>query len=230
MIWYRHWLEIRPTLIVVVVMAFGMGGLFTWQIGEGPLARELTGSSLAASLDRRAVLTWAMYVNRLGMSAWLLALFLGSTGLRSTFNPAGSPAYTLTLPVSRRTLMLTRIATTLALGLAFEALWLASHVAILGLRGAPVPYAPLLQSFAFGVPVLAALVSIISALMTFLSKLWWFLVSIAVLLAGAIPIQRLVTLWPLRGDMPWQELAGVVTAGAVALVLTLRYGPDREYA
>jgi hypothetical protein len=230
MIWYRHWLEIRPALVAVVLIAFGMAGLFAYQIGEGPLSRELTESRLASSLDREALLTWAMYVNRIGLSAWMMALFLGSTGLRSLFNPTGSPAFTLTLPVSRRVLIGSRLGAAMVLGLGFEALWLMAHVALLEVRGVTVPYGPLLQSFGFGVPVTLAWVCVLGALMTFLPKFWLFLAGIAFAFAGAIPIQRLVTLWPLRGEMPWLELTGVVAAGAIALAVTLRYGPEQEYA
>jgi hypothetical protein len=160
----------------------------------------------------------------------MVGLFLGSTGLRSTFNPAGSAAFTLTLPISRRRLIGTRLAATLAIGLGFEALWLTAHMAVLEARGVPVPYDPLLQSFAFGVPVSIAWVSVFAALMTFLSKFWWFVAGTVLAIAGAIPAQRLVTLWPLRGEMPWLELAGTLALSAIALVLTLRYGPEQEYA
>jgi hypothetical protein len=232
MIWYRHWLEIRPALIVVIVLAFGMAGLFAYQIGEGPLSRELATSHLVGLFDRPAVLSWAMYANRVGVSAWIVALILGSTGLRSLSlsSPIGSLAFTLTLPVSRRRLIATRLATTVAVGLGFEALWLITHVSILELRGLQVPYGPLFQSFAFAVPVSIAWISVLSALMTFLTKLWGFLTAIVLAIAGAIPVQRLVTLWPLRGEFPWLELGGVLTIAAVALALTLRFGPEQEYA
>jgi hypothetical protein len=230
MIWYRHWLEIRYTLVVTIVLAFGMGGLFASQIGEGPLSRELVGSRIAASLDRQSLLAWAAYVNRVGLSAWMIAVFLGSTGLRSLFHPTGSPAFTLTLPVSRRRIIATRLGVTLGLSLSLEAVWLMSHLTVLALRGGDAPYGPLLQSFALAIPVVVTWVSVAAALMTFLSPGWAFLAAIVLAIAGAIPAQIMVTAWPLRGEMPWLVLGGLLASGGVAIGVTLRFGPSQEFA
>jgi hypothetical protein len=236
MIWYRHWLEIRGVLLWLVISVLLLAGpranLFRIDDSEPSrsFGREMLQSPLGHTLDEDALLAWAAYAERIWTSAFLAGIFLAGNGFRSLGLP-GSQAidYTLTLPIARTKIIWTRFTVAFLGALFAGALSLGAHVANLLFEGRPVPLAPMLESFAFSIPALAAWVAVMGACFTFLGTLWVFLASVLVGLPLFIPVRDAVSASPSRGEVPWAALAAFVVLTGLAVAFTLRKGADREY-
>jgi hypothetical protein len=235
LVWYRHWLEIRGVLLLLVISVLLLAGpranLFRFDDSENPstsFGREMLQSPLGDTLDEDAL--WAAYAERIWTSAFLAGIFLAGNGLRSLGLPGNQAIdYTLTLPIARTKVIWTRFTVAFIGALFAGALTLAAHVANLLFEGRPVPLAPMLESFAFGIPALAAWIAVMGACITFLGKLWVFLGSVLLGLPLFIPVRDAVSASPSRGDVPWAALGAFVVVTGLAVALTLRKGPGKEY-
>jgi hypothetical protein len=106
MLWYRYWLETRARMIFVVVWSMFFFGVGLYQVAIRP--------NVAADQLTRAFLNQTTFI------AFLAAGMLAGSGVRTqTFGRNyrgvhGSVHFTLSLPVSRSRLLLTRMALGLA--------------------------------------------------------------------------------------------------------------------
>jgi hypothetical protein len=234
MIWYRHWLESRQILPLLVISVLVLAGPRADVLSFGPenptrFGREMLNSPLARQLERDELLAWSAFAERIFTSVFLSGLLLAGSGLRSQgISGHLGLECTLTLPIARATVIGTRLAASFIGALVVGALVLAAHAADLLLRGAEVPLAPMAQSFAFSVPMAMAWTAFMGAAVTFLRPLWAILSSLLGF-SLAIPIRHVVTAFPSRGEMPWEALAAFVAFAGIAVAFTLRKGPDREF-
>jgi hypothetical protein len=154
-------------------------------------------------------------------------MMLAGAGFRTFFMPAAPAVYTLTLPISRTRLILTRLAAGLVVAGVVAAVLTIGGAVWFMLLGHAVPAGPILQSLALGAVLLAAMLAIMSAVVTALPTAWAFL-GILAILALAIPNSYVVSA-PARGDVPWLALTAYVVAGVTAVIFTLSYVSAREY-
>ena len=227
MIWYRHWIEMRLGLLVFLGLCvwFGlsiMGPFHSLEFGE-PLSATPLGQAAGAG----QVLIWAEFAGRILPFSLAACLALAGAGFRTFFMPVASATYTLTLPISRTRLILTRLAAGLAAASAVATVLTLGGAVWFTMQGEALPALAILQSLALGLVVLAAMLAIMSAVITALPTAWAFL-GILAILALAIPNSYVVSA-PARGDVPWLALLAYAAAFCVAVMFTLSYVSTREY-
>ncbi len=128
MIWYRHWLELRATILALIGTAVlgsayyiqdltgGSGGTIS-RVNDvdGSLFRPL--ASLMGSLDAAQVNLVAFHAEFTWYAMLLLSWVLTGDGLRvferwTNTRLASAAQFTLSLPISRRRIVITRIVST----------------------------------------------------------------------------------------------------------------------
>ena len=127
MLWYKFWLETRWRFIIglVVLICSAAGSVFTYPLVERllPMASHLSlGSSRLALEVAEAVelsrtyggYIWMHWFQQNFIQIWtLFAILIGAGGLIS-HEAGGSALFTMSLPVSRREMLATRVWTGLA--------------------------------------------------------------------------------------------------------------------
>ena len=152
-IFYRHWLELRRPVAVLLVAAAVMSLLFpvavhgvsSYLAETGNLAREVRNiGPTVERIPRALVVPWAIHVQFLVLVTVLVPLFVAGTGL-SHPSPPGPLAprhpsllFTLSLPLSRATLVATRFAVGLGVAAGLVILLLVMHVFGMLVTGPPV--------------------------------------------------------------------------------------------
>src|SRR5262245_32932135 len=127
-LWYRHWLELRGGFGAALVLTALLGLLYPlsvfgpsgWFRESDRLAKEVRAyeSSLPA-MGADQFFPWAGHVWVTTLAALVIGIFLAGTGIRHRWMPGhASRYYTLTLPVSRASLIATRYAAACATGFA----------------------------------------------------------------------------------------------------------------
>lgn len=227
MIWHRHWVEMRMAVLMFVGLTiwFGVsidGPWLSMEFGV-PLAE----TPLALAIGRDQVLIWSEFAGRILPFSLAASLTLSGAGFRTLFMPAEPGAYTLTLPIPRIRLILTRMLAGLVVAGAVALLLVAGGAAWFTLQGREIPLMAIVQSLALGVVLLAAMLAIMSAVVTVLPTVWAFLGFFAIV-ALAIPNSYVVSA-PSRGDVPWLALSAYGVMCAAAVMFTLWWVRTREY-
>jgi hypothetical protein len=227
MIWYRHWVEMRPGVLVFagLCMWLGVSVRGPWRSLEFGQALPLT--PLGQAIGAEEVLVWAEFAGRILPFSLAASMGLAGAGFRTFFMPIAPVVYTLTLPISRTRLIWTRLAAALGVACVGATVLTAGGVVWFTMQGQTVPIAAVLQSLVLGMLLLAAMLAIMSAVVTALPTAWAFLGVLGVL-ALAIPNSYVVSA-PARGDVPWITLGGYVIALVAAMLFTLAYVRAREY-
>jgi hypothetical protein len=130
MIWYLHWLQMRRGLIVSMLYSIVAGVV----IG---LAMSRAARTAVPSSD--AVVLPAMQL-AIPLVAFFAAMLLAGNGLTNSRDGRGVPAYTLSLPLTRRNLMASRLIATVVLIAATLALLFGLGAAWLTIAGQAVPW------------------------------------------------------------------------------------------
>ncbi len=177
-IWYRHWLELRRPMCIALVVAAGMillypiavHGYSTHLAETGNLARQIR--DIGPAVDRVSltlVVPWAVHVQFLTFLTVVVPVFFSGSCL-NTPSQAGmlaprhaSVLFTLSLPLSRQTLVLTRLAAGLAVLSALVVLLLVLHSITLIVLGRP-PAVVMLQALMMAGAATRALVAMSVAL------------------------------------------------------------------
>jgi hypothetical protein len=227
MIWHRHWVEMRMALLMFVGLCIWFGVSITgpWRSMEFGLPLPETPLGLAIGADQ--ILIWSEFAGRILPFSMAATLTLAGAGFRTIFMPVEPAVYTLTLPISRSQLILTRLAAGLVAASAVALVLVAGGAAWFTLRGEDLPVIAIVQSLALGLILLAAMLAIMSAVITVLPTVWAFLGFMAIV-ALAIPNSYVVSA-PARGEVPWLALGGYVVAFAAAVMFTLSWVRTREY-
>jgi hypothetical protein len=227
MIWHRHWVEMRPGVLVFAVLCAWLGLTLVgpWHSLEFGPALPLT--PLGQAIGAKEVLVWAEFAGRILPFSMAASIALSGAGFRTLFMPVAPVVYTLTLPISRTRLIWTRLAAGLGVACIGATVLTAGGVVWFAMRGQAVPMAPVLQSMILGAVVLAAMLAIMSAVVTALPTAWAFL-GVLGLLALALPNSYVISA-PARADVPWLAVGGYVIALAAAMLFTLWYVRAREY-
>lgn len=226
MIWYRHWLEMRWGLLAVV--AFVVVWAYLDMLLRGPVEDAL----LRGPVEADDVMEW--FALRVWSIGYMCAMLIGGCGLRGLWHlhAHSSTFFTLSLPVSRERIVLTRLAATLAAAVLIDVQF--AGFAVVWFGGGPGQQATLELTglLAVSLPVLFGYIAVAAALSCFLHPLWYGVATILIALVLALVL--VPTLGePGSGDGPptiqWLVAGGFAVAGAVAVALTLRYGTRREY-
>jgi hypothetical protein len=227
MIWYRHWLELRPGVLFFAGLCawFGVSLLGPWRSLE--FGQPLPATPLGQAIGEGQVLVWAEYAVRILPFSLPSSLTLAGAGFGTYYMPVASNFYTLTLPISRARLLWTRLAAGLVVAFMEATVFTVAAYLWFTMRGQTVPVVEVLQSLALGLVLLAAMLAIMSAIITALPTPWGFLGILGVM-GLAIPNSYVVSA-PARGDVPWLMLGGYVVALIAAVLFTLRYVRTREY-
>ena len=228
MIWYRHWLELRTGLLVMAGLSLLIALTVTGPFRLLEFGQALTETRLGQTIGDR-VLVWAEFAGRTPFFIFAATLALAGAGFDSLLRPSGAAvAYTLTLPVSRTRLICTRLAAALAATVLAGVLLSAAGAAVLLARGQGIPLVPVAQSLALGVPLAAALLTVVGALVTLVGYPWSWLAYFVLYLAAMLPVNYILA-GPARGDAPWLSLIACLIVIPAAVAFTVRVAWVNEY-
>lgn len=227
MIWYRHWVEMRMGVLMFVGLSVWFGLSITGPYHSLEFGQPLPATPLGLAIGADQVLIWSEFAGRILPFSLAATVALSGAGFRTFFMPVAPAVYTLTLPISRTRLILTRQAASLVIASVLAAVSTTGGVVWFAAHGQAVPILAVVQSLALGTIVLAAMLAIMSAVITALPVAWAFL-GILALLALAIPNSYIVSA-PARGDVPWLALGGYVIAFIAAVMFTVAWVRAREY-
>jgi hypothetical protein len=226
-LWHRHWMELRGGLTVAASVAALLCFVFPALVGIGIEDHEWHGRTspwLRAAVDRRDALgletfaAWGAHVATAALASIVLGLFLSGTGLRTNSLTPGHPslAYTLTLPVSRGRLIVTRFAASAAAAVAIFGSMLAINAAVLWAAGWPVPLGDMARTTALATTVVLAVMATVGGPLTVWNEVAggtaFTLGLIAVIFIGWSPLVAVVTS---------DAHAAVIGAAAVAVLGSL---------
>jgi hypothetical protein len=226
MIWYRHWLELRYWLIVVLGctgIATAVAGLVSfvnpepydaaWLVREWPqLADRLP------EMGSIGFLIWAYHVDTAGtLSLFCCFCLVGwSAGSRQQI----AIYHTLSMPVPRARWIWTRLVMTIGVVAAANLVLLVSQLALALATGRSAPW-PALAAASIAATIAGAAYLSIMQLSRWIAP-WWiaFIVFLPVFLAP--PNMRLLATWsPLT--------IGLATAGLIAFAVTPLVATRRDY-
>jgi hypothetical protein len=240
-IWYRHWLEIRWALVplfILYLLFIGMdsSNALRWDVWFAlpihPFGPELSSTPLGEAIGPQ-IGVWAAFAGIMPWFGFATAWVLAGSGVQNLlfgFPMAGYAIHTLTLPVSRTRLALTRYLGVLALALAFGLPLSAIGLAGFYLAGESVPLAEIAQSLALGFVYTATILAVGSALTAAMPRtiVWRCLAHLGLYLVAMVPIHYLVSS-PARGDTPWGLVAAFVLITLLALGVTVHRVYRNEY-
>jgi len=170
-IWYRHWLELRRPLALLLALAVVAGFFFAenlgdevgrLSVGDEPLRRGIArdfGPLLSVMTPTQTV-ALAMHAQSTVYLVLLAVLVLAGNGLHimdvsdggwggGATLPVRAAPYTLSLPLSRARLIVTRVAAGYAAGVLFFALSLLVHRLVISAAGHDVPLLPMIMISVF---------------------------------------------------------------------------------
>jgi hypothetical protein len=152
---YRHWLELRFLVLAT---------LPPWIVLSAGTAVFAVG--LAPDVSPVRLHAWA-----LSIAVVVAGLVFGGTGIRSGLEPGHRSVYfTLSLPVSRFTLVWTRLYTAAAITLVLVSGMLAAVVAALWSAGRDVPFGSLAASMLIGLVVAVAIQAMVGLLLPLVTE------------------------------------------------------------
>jgi hypothetical protein len=227
MIWYRHWVEMRLSVLVFAGLCVWLGVSIVGPWRSLEFGQPLPLTPLGQAIGADAVLVWAEFAGRILPFSLAASVALSGAGFKTFVMPVAPTVYTLTLPISRTRLVWTRLGAGLAVACVGATVLIAGGIVWFTIRGQAVPIAAVLQSMLLGVVVLAAMLAIMSAVITTLPTAWAFLGLLGVL-ALALPNSYVVSA-PARGDVPWLVVGAYGIALVAATLFTLFYARTREY-
>lgn len=232
MLWYRFWLETRLRLIFVIVWSAFFFGVGLYPAASRPAA--------TAAQVMSAFLLQTTFI------AFLAAGFFGGSGVRTqAFGRAyrglhGSVHFTLSLPVTRTRLLLTRTALGVAeMMLVILLVSVAAWASVGALRtqasiGAVVGHALFIGITSIGIAGLAVLGSTVfdDVIQT------WLVTAVSILLfvfRSQLP-RPLDLIGAMTGGsplvtsaVPWATVAGAIVVGVVCVLAALRVVTAQEY-
>jgi hypothetical protein len=241
-IWYRQWLELRWTPVLLLAMMFlffplSSTNALRWDVWLAlpthPFGPELTVTPLGEAIGTE-VTVWARFAGRIPWLGFVAAWILAGNGVRGLFQVEfplnASAAYTLTLPVSRRRLVLTRFLAGLGTSVLVMGLVAGIDLIISIGRGEAVPLVPVADSLALGIVTIAALLALGGALAAAMPRSYVGppLVYLVLFLSSLVPIHYIAAA-PARGQVPWGLLAGCLALTGLALAVAVQQTGAREY-
>jgi hypothetical protein len=223
MIWYRHWLELRQLLVIVLVVG----------VSQAPYLIDI----LLRSAERDAI-SW----RELGLALrfhWVGLIFLaavvGGASLRSAgqWLSAESDAaiyYTLTLPASRRRLLTTRLAAVLGGPLILSVVLLtgATTVGVVA-SGVDLPVARMATGWAVGMPIFLFALGATSLVATFTQHFALRIAAVVLVGVVAVSAASAIPAYVARGEWPILIVALCASSGVAALAYVVWREPRTEY-
>jgi hypothetical protein len=159
-IWYRHWLELRRTVLMLVTAAIVLGPLnasnrlFDGQPPLSPNSMFRPLQTLAPTFDMTQITAIAGYQQFLWLAILLATYVLSGDAFRTFERSSGSVVtttaqYTLALPISRRRIAMTRIAAGWLIAAAGLAALLTATVVTFEVFDRTAPLVPMLLASGF---------------------------------------------------------------------------------
>lgn len=231
MIWYRYWLEIRPRLLALAVVAVAMGySTPDWE-KRGEFANQLLiNSPLGQAIGKDNIFTWLTFTNRISFFAWVAGICLMGNGIFAAWQRGhASATFTLTLPVSRQRLIgIYQIGNCVA-AVVVTILAVASNGVALVLQDHELPIAPIGLSLAFGSLFVVAWMTILSGLTLVMHEVWVVLASSVLFLVSIPWVRSTVTSLPAYGEFPWISVAALLTMTVLAVAFSLAQSRELEF-
>lgn len=236
MIWYRHWLEIRRGLVVLVgaLVLFSFSADFSAETDlreSDPVGRYLLAAQAARAMTRGELLAWGSYAEQVWIHFVLAGLLTAGLGYGSTTQWGGrSVLYTLALPISRVWLIGTRLAASFFAAVVSMAFGLGLYIVTLAWQELSIPWTELLQSFLSGIPLAVTWVALVGAVLTVTQRWWSFVIgALLLVVVWALPAQMFVVQYVAYGHVPWLWLTLTVALAGAAISFTLYRAPRREF-
>ena len=231
MIWYRYWLELRPRLLVLAVIAILIGLSVPDRTKSGGFDPDfMLKTALAQALGKDKIFTWITLTNAISFFAWVASVCFMSNGVFMPWQRHhASVNYTLTLPVSRQRLIAIYQFGNCVAALGVASLGMTSYCLALVKQGHEFPIVPLGISLAFGSLFVIAWMTILGGLTLVMHELWALLASIPLFLISIPWVRSTVTLLPAFGEFPWISVAALVTISVLALAFSLSVSREQEF-
>jgi hypothetical protein len=251
-IWYRHWLELRRPVALLIAFAIIAGYFFARSLNRevsGLQARNDTlrpgiargFGPLLASLTPTQTVAVAVHAESTIFLVLLAFLVLGGNGLRivemqsasgwtgAPTLPARAATYTLSLPLSRPVLVVTRVGAAYAAGVIFFAVSCLIHRLVIVSAGYDVPLLPMIM-----ISLFATVVTIFWS--TVLSMLTWILgATFALFLTLIVALFSSMFVYRGMGDIAagqramWQIVPLMLVTIAGVVYVTTRLVADEEF-
>ena len=204
MIWYRHWLEMRAAVLAAVATAI-IGSLFYVQglvaaSGYGDLVAQIKRSGATPPFGPLASLTDSLSVGQINLISFhaefswyailLMSYALSGDGLKviSRWTGQGLPSatqFTLSLPVSRRRVVMSRIASTYAVAALVLFAIAGTNAAAFSFTPHPGPLEQLLLASAFATLLVLFWSSMFMLLTVIVGQGWGTAVTFIAMLLGS---------------------------------------------
>ena len=233
MIWYRHWLELRSTAVGLIAAAAVLGPFYLRRelLDPGPYRGNGYEANLLRplidSLEPLQLTALERHLEFLWFAILFGSLFLAADGLRIFTNQFGrtglvttTAQYTLSLPVSRHRVVLTRIAAGYLLGAVALTLALAANVVVLKLFDRGVPFVPMLLATGFATLVILFWICILISMLVIAGSGWGVALTLIGMLFGSP-----VAMWGMSaaagGTLGWPLLLLFVVVLLVAVYVSV---------
>lgn len=241
MIWYRHWLELRTTALMLTSAAAALGPLyFRSELFDprpafqphpifGPL------QSLTSSLDVQQFTAVGRHVEFMWFAVLCGSLFLAGDGLRTFSNQFGrtglvttTAQYTLSLPISRRRVVTTRLLAGYAIACIALTVSLLANTAALLMLDRSVPLVPMFLATGVGTTVILFWMCVNVVMMVSAGAVWGMsLTVIAMLLSSPLAFHAMsVAAARTPGLRALLLIAGAALAGAILLAVNVASGEE----
>jgi hypothetical protein len=171
MIWYRHWLELRPVMLLGCVAALVASVGYGYAVADaGNFA--LPGQDVATAHAMRGIIPaphlvpWAFHTLIVGFLVLFISPFFQGTGFAAiasaTTLRVGHPSryFTASLPLSRAGVIVSRLVAAVAGVAAVLALSLLTHCIVLLVIRQPLPFAAMATTSLLGVVIGIGLIAV----------------------------------------------------------------------
>ena len=198
MIWYRHWLELRSVAVGLIAAAGVLGPFYFRRELLEPGAYRGNGYEanllrpLIDSLEPLELTALGQHLEFLWLAILFGSMFLATDGLRTFTNQFGrtglvttTAEYTLSLPVSRRRVVLTRIAAGYLLGAVALTLALTANVVALKVFDRAVPFVPMLIATGFATLVVLLWICVLISMIAIAGGGWGMFLTLICMVFGS---------------------------------------------
>jgi hypothetical protein len=238
-LWYRHWLELRSNALTLIGAAAVLGPVyFRRELFEprpfraGFMSEPLL--PLITSFDALQVSALQRHLEFMWFAILFVSMMIAGDGLRIFTNQFGrtglvtTPAqYSLSLPVSRRRIVMTRLAAGYALAALVLMVSLMANAAALLAFDRAVPIVPMLLATAFATVVILFWTCVIVTMLVIAGPGWGMSLSVIGMLFGSpVAVYGMSSAAARTLEWPLVVLFGVILAFTIYVSLEIATGEE----
>lgn len=241
-IWYRHWLEVRSPLwrllviaaLVVVLYPILVQDAATYLEESGLLRHDIRNlEPLVPGVPQSALVPWAIHADMLALWAVVLPVVWSVNGrnLVSPLGPSGpshaSAFFTLSLPISRARLVMTRWVAGCVIAAVLVVSGLLAHIASLLVMGQPVPLTLMMASVMRALVYLSAVCAFFVMLALVFRGFWAYIAGFAIAFAMLFSTGPLIARF--IAGAAWSDVAVVLAVTGALCAASVLIARTKEY-